>query len=823
MRSSWVIAVVIAVSAGAARADDPRRAAEQLYKDAERSQDEVKYVACGNAYFDIYNANSAAPDNDEVLYTGATCFQLGKSIGGALQAYELVLKYYPKSKLAPKALLQTATLYARIARFDQAADRFERYAMRYAGEKDARDAIENAVMLRTAIGDTAKRIEDTKLFVRTFGAKAPKEAAEAMFALAGAYETPDDQVKALREFIRTYGAKADRWRVAVAYGRIGDALWRQSCPITSVDGLCVKYARDKGTSRCSPNVMRVDTVARTAAVKKEALEAYDQAIKLVEQAGLTDPAAVHVAAMAKIARADDDLERMFAKTFPSGLDFDPAPEHKAAKQASLKRFNDWIADETKTGQDLTRGYESALTMKDPSASIAAAARIGQTSYAFARALAVAEIPKDVRTGDFAKDKTQAYCDALDQAAAPLAAHAADAFAVCVDKAMQLGVYDEWVGLCRREGQLLDPKRFPPAEVQPELSLPLVTATERPVKAAPDLAAALAKFAANEQAGWTDKTCKQSADAFVAVANKSKASAADAYYMVGLSFHRCGLVDAARDAYQQALHTSPDHAAALSNLGELAWRAGQVDAAKQSWERALKVNGKLFAARVDLAIALYDQLRVLPPRDPKRKQLVSDAEFQATNALALDADPLPFVVLAMITADGGDKHKLDLARAYLDQAQQIDDKRGSVYIARAALAARRGEWTLAGASAERAVAVEPHSDDALRAAGLLDARVGRFDSARSRLSAVKVQRYDVLVARGIAARALGNGRDAEAFYQKAIQADPARAEAHYDLGLFYELHAQPPVPARAIEEYRRAAAIDSSLDAIARISALDKKP
>ena len=791
---SCLIVVAMMVS-GSARADDPqkaaeaRRAADKLFVDAQRSHDDTKFIACGKAYLDLYNRDATSPDNDEVLFNAATCFQLGKSIGGAMHAYELVLKYYPRSKLASKALMNSAMVYVRIARFADAAARFEEYAQKYAGEHDAKDAMKSAITLRAAVGDTAKRIEDTRYFLRLYGPKQPDEAGEAAFALVSAYELADDRIKALREYLRTYGSKVAPERLAIAHAALGDALWSGSCPTPTTDGLCIKVSRDTKATRCAANAVRVDAVPRAARQRKEALAEYEQAIKIVEQRGSTDPAAVHAAAMAKIVEGDDELERLFDKPVP----------------AALPHVQGWLAAETKLAAAANRAYEGVLPLKDPAASIAAAARLGQTTHAVSRALWAAEMKP-------------AQCDKIKELAEPLDAHAATAFAVCADKAIQLGVFDSWTALCRRAGQTLDAKRFPPQEAQPELAFAIAMATEAPVTTSD--ARALATFTANDKAGWTDKTCRQSAAAFAAAAKTAPAAAGDALYMSGLSLHRCGLVDDARRAYEAALRAAPDHAASLSNLGELAWRAGQRDVATQSWERALKANGKLFAAHVNLAIAVSQQVRALPDKDPKRKQLAADAELHASSALAVDPDPLPLVVLAALVADGGDKRSRELSRAYLDQAYRMNDKSAAVHAASSVLAARRGEWTMAYAMAERAVALDPRSDEAQRIAGLVGVRVGKFDAAAPRLAALRAQPYAVLVARGIAARALGDAKAAEGFYLKAIQLDPARAEAHYDLGLLYELHLQPVAPRRAIEEYRRATN-DPSLDAAERIKALDK--
>src|SRR5262249_11106165 len=156
--------------------------------------------------------------------------------------------------------------------------------------------------------------------------------------------------------------------------------------------------------------------------------------------------------------------------------------------------------------------------------------------------------------------------------------------------------------------------------------------------------------------------------------------------------------------------------------------------------------------------------------PQRRHLAADIQLHASSALAVDTDPLPLVVLAAITAEVGHKRELDLARAYLEQALRIDDKQLAVHLGLAWLASVGFDWTAAFAAAERAVALAPRSEEALRVAGILGVRVAGFKTAGARLAALKAQPYDVLLARGIAARAQGDWHTAEGLYQKAIQLD-----------------------------------------------------
>ncbi|MEO8549623.1 MAG: hypothetical protein ABI678_06605, partial [Kofleriaceae bacterium] len=103
------------------------------------------------------------------------------------------------------------------------------------------------------------------------------------------------------------------------------------------------------------------------------------------------------------------LAKLYDVPFPAGLDFDPAA--KAKQQASLKRFNAYVEQLTKVGAEARERYTKVVADKSAelAARTAAAARIAQVSLRFAAALARAPIPADVRTGEFAKEKIEAYC------------------------------------------------------------------------------------------------------------------------------------------------------------------------------------------------------------------------------------------------------------------------------------------------------------------------------------------------------------------------------------------------------------------------------
>jgi tetratricopeptide (TPR) repeat protein len=484
-----------------------RKRAENMEKVAKDSNDYGKYVACGQAYMDIYNRNPESPENDEVLYNAGVCFGEGKSIGAEISAYNVLEKYYPNSKLTAKAVALLGKAYGDIAYYDRASDKLEQYAKKYGGEKNAYDAMSDAVFFRKGIGDDAKAIEDTKYFIKTFGSKKPQEAANAMFSLTGIYEKQGDLdvvIKHLRDYIRQFGERGGADRVVVAYAKIGQILWHQSCPVKEVDGSCVRIIRERAISskktkktkkgvveqplQCGPeSKIKLTVVKRDERKQKEALQAFAAAAKEYERRqgkiGGEEAAARYYYGIAKIADADKEFEAYLQLKFPSGLNFDPAPEHKAIAAKSRKRFDEWMTQKQKIGGIARNKYDAVLAIKDPANSITAAARIGQIAQNFSDALFTAEIPNNVRTGEFADEKVEAFCDALTEKAEPLEALSLEAYGVCLAKSTELGWFSEWSKLCERELGQIKPEEYPTASElrgDPNQVAP-VTEVEPPIK------------------------------------------------------------------------------------------------------------------------------------------------------------------------------------------------------------------------------------------------------------------------------------------------------------------------------------------------------
>jgi len=480
------------------KAQSMRKKAEFKEKEAKDTKDFGKFVECGQAYLDIYNRNPEGSDNDEVLYNAGVCFEEGKSIGVAIQMFNLLEKYYPKSNITKKAIARLGKAYGDIAFYDRASDKLEQYAKAYAGEKDAYDAMNDAVFYRKGIGDDDKAIADTKYFVDTFGKKKAAEAAAAAFSLVSIYEKKGDNdavIKHLRDYIHTWGTKGGEDKLVIAHAKIGNILWHQSCPVKEIDGSCVKISRERAIAtkktttkkkkgkevyvaptHCAGSESKINltVVKRDDRKVREAMGEFKAAGSVFEKmkGDASDPAwagARYWFAQGKMAEADVEFEKYLDVKFPTGLNFgDGAPEHKAQKEKAMKKFNDWLTGKTKSAETTSKKYSDVLALKDNANSIAAAARLGQVMQEFSDELFTAEIPAEVRKSqmvedyDLAQDKVDSYCDALTTAAEPLAEKSLTAYGTCLQKSTDLGWFSEWSKLCERELGQIKPEEFPTA-------------------------------------------------------------------------------------------------------------------------------------------------------------------------------------------------------------------------------------------------------------------------------------------------------------------------------------------------------------------------
>lgn len=134
----------------------------------------------------------------------------------------------------------------------------------------------------------------------------------------------------------------------------------------------------------------------------------------------------------KVAKGDERLAAIFKLEFPTGLSFDP--KNKAKQEASVEKVNKFAEEVSTLGNEARIFYEQQVR-EDPdlTVKINATARLAQIYFRLASVFAHAEIPADVRAGESAGDKIDAFCNALDDRAEPLVDAGEQAAGMCVMK------------------------------------------------------------------------------------------------------------------------------------------------------------------------------------------------------------------------------------------------------------------------------------------------------------------------------------------------------------------------------------------------------
>ncbi|MBK8481750.1 MAG: tetratricopeptide repeat protein [Proteobacteria bacterium] len=481
-------------------------------KQLEDYQERGRYRQCGEGYAQLA---SDYPDDarwPELAFNAALCFEAAKLIGQAISIRQKLIEVAPKDPLAQRAMYMIGANFHALAWYSRAAEWYERFAKEFPGEKEAPEALQNAIVFRLGRAEYELAQKDIEFFAKSYG-KRPQYAArtaQVVFSLGQRFEQRNDLegvIKYYGDYLRDWGRYGGVDRQIVAHVKIGRALWRASCPVGGLNGACIKMDRVRskrtvrkaagGKSRgvelrkqCGPETKnRITVVDRNGAKVRQAQGHLAEALTLGRRAGITRAAADadqeeagrreqamrHALAEARFLQAEAQLEAFLALEFPTDLDFSEGDARR--KQASVRAFRKYLDSKGKLLERARQSYQDTIQLRESDLAIAAAARIGQLFQNFADALYTAPVPKPAippaLRGGAARDEfvtvfTDAYCDTLEDKARPLEEKAVQGLDACLSKSTELSWYNEWSQLCEQELNQIKPAEYPMAsEVRPE--------------------------------------------------------------------------------------------------------------------------------------------------------------------------------------------------------------------------------------------------------------------------------------------------------------------------------------------------------------------
>jgi tetratricopeptide (TPR) repeat protein len=387
-----------------------------------------RYKNAGKLFLETFNDNPHGPKAVQVLYNAALMYDAARLVGQAIRVRQNLIKLFPNTPEAQKALYQIAENFQGIALYERAAENFESFAIKYPGEKESAEALGNATFFPRGLGQDDKAIKDNGDFIRFYGQRKPAEAAGVFFSIGDIYAREkkwDQVVRHYPEFLSRYGSTRPDLQV-VAHVRMGEILWRQSCPVgDGVNGACEKLERVqaggaasdqvnltkgkqmgvKSRTQCGPETKsKITLVTRNETKAHEAQKHFAAALAVyqshagnvsganeaerAERTEITNDAAAH----ARFMQGEVLFEKMLSIPFPDQLAFSSNPALKRQDTESKRRFATWLKEKQRILESARAVYLDVLPFKQAHWTIASSARVGQLFQNLADGLYTAPIP-----------------------------------------------------------------------------------------------------------------------------------------------------------------------------------------------------------------------------------------------------------------------------------------------------------------------------------------------------------------------------------------------------------------------------------------------
>ncbi len=381
-------------------------------------------VGAAEIYVSLANEFPTTPRATAALTNAATLYVKAGKPEEAVKLDATLVDKYPQASETPNAAWSAGKLYEQAALWDQAAGFYQTLADRYPKDTHAADALFNAALLREHLGQTQPAIA-------------------AYTAYSQRYKTRDD-------------VRQVAFRIGVVYADAG----QHEAAAKAFADYALKYP---GTAQTIEAFSRQGAELMAAGQEKRAAGPLKEAVALFKRGN--DKAAAGPAAHARYLEGEvvfRDFERVKLASDPK----------------KLKRTLD---EKSKLLEQAKQAYIDVVTFGDPEWATASLYRIGDAYERFSKALRGAPVPKELNA-----DEQQVYRDELEKVVVVVEEKAIDAYKGGYEKALQLGVYNEFTQKLRAALGRMSDQEFPaenesrsrPAAAEPRTNLPFVSAVQR---------------------------------------------------------------------------------------------------------------------------------------------------------------------------------------------------------------------------------------------------------------------------------------------------------------------------------------------------------
>ncbi|MCP4449706.1 MAG: AgmX/PglI C-terminal domain-containing protein [Myxococcales bacterium] len=252
--------------------------------------------------------------------------------------------------------------------------------------------------------------------------------------------------------------------------------WLGSCPVSHTTAECVRWGRATNRNACQVRVSRPTVLRRTPRAARAQLVL----AKLIdrfeaEPRSEKSQALSSIMARAYFLHAEASFEDLLKMRAPADLQF--SDRRPRLKKRSTERFLKFLTTTQQRLKEVKSAY--GRLRKRPNLTVtqwdaAALARIASGLRHFAQELHAMEIPVDVRSGPFAGDGSDAFCDALSAQAQPMEEQIQETDRACLDLARS-SKHDlrPWIAVCKAAAKpigTLEEKRVVRRIIRTKLSL-----------------------------------------------------------------------------------------------------------------------------------------------------------------------------------------------------------------------------------------------------------------------------------------------------------------------------------------------------------------
>lgn len=426
---------------------------DTLRLQAEAAQRERRYRDAATIYVGIAREHRECGNLDEVLYNAALNFEAARLLGRAIRVRTVLIRNFPESELARRAVYLVGANYHALAIYNQAAEWYERFAREYPGEDGsdctdeqreagtcaiAHEALQNAVFFRLGLGEEDQAVDDAELYERNYRRRMPQETSQVMFSLGSIYERQENWRRVhdhYRSWLRRYGRRALPHEVIRAHVQQGVALWNQD------DKNAARRHFEAATREWQRNAG--ERIAGLDDVTDE-----ERALYLVRAKDATSEALFYLAEYEYAA-----FRTIRFPQFRGGRSLD------RVQRWAERDFAEWLTEKREALTRAEAAYNLIAELEIPEWEIAAAARVGEMYRSFMDQIRGAPIPEEIENDD---ELYGIYVDALEAAARPLNQQAVSKFEFCLTTATRVRWFNEYSTQCEQELNQLDRAQYPMA-------------------------------------------------------------------------------------------------------------------------------------------------------------------------------------------------------------------------------------------------------------------------------------------------------------------------------------------------------------------------